>query len=161
MQTNRTPLRRRALRGERLHADAPLGKGRPQTFIAAVRCDGPTAPWVLEGAMAGAACDTDARPQRAPTLQPGDVVILDNLNVHKSPTAAAARAKPRAWVLFLPTYAPDLTPIERAGAKRKTLLRQAKAPTDQDLWRAAGNICDLFSPEVCCTSLQDLGYVAD
>jgi transposase len=161
VKTNMTPLRGRALRGERLQADAPFGKWQTQTFIAALRCDRLTAPWLLEGAMDGAAFDTYVRTQLAPTLQPGDVVILDNLNVHKSPRAAAALAERGAWFLFLPKYSPDLNPIEMAFAKLKTLLRKAKARTYDALWRAIGEICDLFSPEECWNYLKDLGYVAD
>ncbi len=58
--------------------------------VARLRCDGLVAPWVVEGAMNGPAFDTYVTTQLAPTLQPGDVVIWDNLNVHKSPRAAEA-----------------------------------------------------------------------
>src|SRR3546814_1226736 len=68
--------------------------------------------------MDGAAFDAYVRTQLAPTLTCGDVVILDNLNVHKSPRAAKALAERGAWFLFLPKYSPDLNPIEMAFAKR-------------------------------------------
>lgn len=74
--------------------------------------------------MDGATFDTYVRTQLAPSLAPGDVVILDNLNVHKSPRAAKAIAERGAWLLFLPKYSPDLNPIEMAFAKLKTLLRK-------------------------------------
>ncbi|MBO0664482.1 transposase, partial [Jiella sp. CQZ9-1] len=64
--------------------------------------------------------------QLAPCLSPGDVVIMDNLNVHKSPRAAKALAERGAWRLLLPKYSPDLNPIEMAFSKLKTLLRKAK-----------------------------------
>src|SRR3546814_7242239 len=79
--------------------------------------------------MDGAAFDAYVRTQLAPTLTCGDVVILDNLNVHKSPRAAKALAERGAWFLFLPKYSPDLNPIEMAFAKLKTLLRKAAART--------------------------------
>jgi transposase len=97
----------------------------------------------------------------APSLEPGDVVILDNLNVHKSPRAAQALAERGAWFLFLPKYSPDLNPIEQAFAKLKTLLRKAKARTYDALWRAVGDICNLFEPQECWNCLKDAGYVAD
>lgn len=110
VKTNMTPLRGRSKRGERLQADAPFGKWNTQTFIAGLRCDAITAPFVVDGAMDGDKFDTYVRTQLAPTLTPGDVVIWDNLNVHKSPRAAAAIAEKQAWILFLPRYSPDLNP---------------------------------------------------
>jgi hypothetical protein len=104
VKTNMTPLRGRCRRGTRLHADAPFGKWNTQTFIAGLRCDAITAPFVVDGAK----FDAYVRTQLAPTLKPGDVVIWDNLNVHKSPRAAAAIAESKAWILFLPRYSPDL-----------------------------------------------------
>ena len=161
VKTNMTPLRGRSARGQRLRADVPFGKWRTQTFVAGLRCDELVAPWIIEGAMDGAAFDTYVRTQLAPALKPGDVVILDNLNVHKSPRAAKALAERGAWFLFLPKYSPDLNPIEMAFAKLKTLLRKAKARTYGALWRAVGDICELFSPQECWNYLKDTGYVAD
>lgn len=94
--------------------------------------------------------------QLAPTLRPGDVVILDNLSSHKSPGAAAALLSVGAWFLFLPPYSPDLNPIEinrtlsrthgvRAliFSKLKSLIRKAAARTYDQLWAAVGQVCDL------------------
>ena len=110
IKTNMCRLRGRSLRGERLKADAPFGKWHTQTFIAGLRCDGLVAPWVIGGPMDGAAFATYIETQLAPTLSPGDVVILDNLNVHNSQRAADALAARGAWFLFLPKYSPDLNP---------------------------------------------------
>ena len=117
VKTNMTPLRGRSPRGDRLMAEAPFGRWHTQTFIAALRCDRLIAPWVVDGAMDGPAFETYVRTQLAPSLRRGDVVILDNLNVHKSPRAAEALANAGAWFLFLPKYSPDLNPIEMAFAK--------------------------------------------
>lgn len=161
VKTNMTPLRGRSPCGERLMADAPFGKWRTQTFIAGLRSEGLVAPWIIEGAMDGPAFETWVRTQLVPTLRPGDVVILDNLNVHKNPRAAEVLADAGAWFLFLPKYSPDLNPIEMAFAKLKALLRKAKARTYDALWRAVGDICDLFHPSECWNYLMDAGYVAD
>jgi transposase len=85
-------------------------------------------------------------------------VILNNLNVHKSPRAAQALAEVGAWFLFLPKYSPDLNPIEMAFAKLKSSLRKAKARTYDALWCAVGNICDLFEPRNAgiISRMQDL-----
>jgi DDE superfamily endonuclease len=85
-----TRLRGRSKRGERLHAAAPFGHWGTQTFIAALRSDGLTAPWVLNGPMNREAFDIYVETQLAPTLHQGDVVILDNLAAHKSERAAKA-----------------------------------------------------------------------
>ena len=83
-----------------------------------------------------------------PTLQSGEVVILDNLKVHQSERAAAALRARGAWFLFLPAYSPDLNPIEMAFAKLKAHLRAAGARTYEPLWRAVSNICELFDPAI-------------
>ena len=126
IKTNMTPLRGHSLKGERLMADAPFGKWRTQTFVAGLRCHELVAPWIIEGAMDGRTFDSYIyiRPQLAPCLRRGDVVIpatnfvrADNLNVHKSPRAAQALTERGAWFLFLPKYSPDLNPIEQAQAQ--------------------------------------------
>jgi len=110
--------------------------------------------------MDGEKFDIYVRTQLAPTLKEGDVVIWDNLNVHKSPRAAAAIAEKGAWVLFLPRYSPDNNPIEMAFSKLKTLLRKPKARTYDDLWKAVGKVCDLFTPEECWNYFKAAGCVA-
>src|SRR3954447_16204805 len=129
VNTKMTRLRGRSRRGQRLRASAPFGRWGTQTFIAALRCDGITAPWVVDGAMDRAAFNADVETQLAPTLRPGDVVIADNLSVHKSARAATALKARGAWFLFLPQYSPDLNPIEMAFAKIKALLRKAATRT--------------------------------
>lgn len=157
--TKMTRLRGRARKGQRLKAKAPFGHWGTQTFIAVLRCDGLTAPFVIDKAMNRAAFDTYVETQLAPTLQKGDVVILDNLAVHKSARAAACLKAKGAWFLFLPPYSPDLNPIEMAFAKLKAHLR--KASTFSALWRAIGNICDLFTPTECWNFLKAAGYASD
>lgn len=93
-------------------------------------------------------------------LRPGDVVVWDNLNVHKSPRAAQAIRDHGAWVLFLPRYSPDLNPIEKAFAKLKALLRKAKARTYDDRWKAVGQTCRLFSRDECWNYFKATGCVA-
>ncbi|MFN7719699.1 MAG: transposase, partial [Sphingomonadaceae bacterium] len=63
--------------------------------------------------------------------------------------------------LFLPPYSPDLNPIEMAFAKLKAHLRKAKARSIDDLCKAVGSICDLYTPEECWNYLKHDGYVAD
>jgi transposase len=99
--------------------------------------------------------------QLAPTLQAGDVVILDNLAAHKSEKAKAILKRRGAWFLFPPPYSPDLNPIEMAFAKLKAHLRRIGARTIDALWRAVGNIRDLYSPDECRNYLIAAGYASD
>jgi transposase len=159
--TKMVRLRGRSRRGTRLPATAPFGHWRTQTFIAGLRCHGLTAPWIVDGAMDRAAFDTWIETELAPTLERGDVVVLDNLAVHKSAKAAGLLKTKGAWFLFLPPYSPDLNPIEMAFSKLKAHLRAAAARTFDALWRAIGTICDLFSPRECWNYLVAAGYASD
>ena len=159
--TKMARLRGRARRGQRLKAHAPFGHWRTQTFIAGLRCDGLTAPWLIDRPMNRAIFETWVETQLAPTLEPGDVVILDNLAAHKSEKAKAILKERGAWFLFLPPYSPDLNPIEMAFAKLKEHLRRIGARTIDALWQAIGSICDLYSPEECWNYLKKAGYASD
>jgi transposase len=159
--TKMTRLRGRALRGKRLKAHAPFGHWKTQTFIAALRCDGLTAPWVIDQPMNRRIFETYIETQLAPTLVPGDIVILDNLSSHKSEKASAILKERGAWFLFLPPYSPDLNPIEMAFAKLKAHLRRIKARTFEALWKAIGDVCDLYSPDECWNYLKEAGYASD
>jgi transposase len=159
--TKMTRLRGRARRGARLKADTPFGHWATQTFIAGLRCDGLTAPWVIDHPMNRESFDTYIETQLAPTLQQGDVVILDNLPSHKSAKAAAILKQRGAWFLFLPPYSPDLNPIEMAFAKLKAHLRRIGARTIDALWKAIGDICALYSEQECWNYFKDAGYASD
>lgn len=159
--TKMTRLRGRSLRGTRLEADAPFGHWRTQTFIAGLRVDELTTPWVLDGPMNRAAFDTYVETQLAPSLQPGDVVIADNLSSHKSPQAQALLRAQGNWMLFLPPYSPDLNPIEMAYSKLKAHLRRLKARTFDALFKSVAQTCELFPPEECLNFFKAAGYVAD
>jgi len=159
--TKMTRLRGRSPRGDRLEADAPFGHWHTQTFIAGLRVGELTAPWVLDGPMNRAAFDTYIETQLAPTLQPGDVVIADNLSSHKSAKAQEILKAQGNWLMFLPPYSPDLNPIEMAFAKLKAHLRHLKARTFDTLMSSVGKICDLFEETECSNYFKAAGYCAD
>jgi transposase len=98
------------------------------------------------------------RTQLVPTLQKGDIVILDNLPAHKSPAAEQAIRERGAWLMFPPPYRPDLNPIEMAFAKLKAHLRAMAMRTIDQLWKAIGQICDLFTSEECANDFEAAGY---
>ena len=160
VNTKMTRLRGRSPRGQRLRAAAPFGHWTTHTFIAGLRCHELTAPWVIDGPITRRAFEVYIETQLAPTLRKGDVVILDNLAVHKSARAAECLNQHGAWFLFLPAYSPDLNPIEQAFSKLKAHLRKAEARTFEALWRAIGDICDLFEPQECWNYLRAAGYAS-
>jgi transposase len=159
--TKMTRLRGRALQGKRLKARAPFGHWKTQTFIAGLRCSGLTAPWIIDRPMTKAIFETYVETQLAPTLEAGDVVILDNLPGHKSEKAKEIIKARGAWFLFLPPYSPDLNPIEMAFSKLKAHLRRIGARTIDDLWKAVGSICDFYTPDECQNYFKAAGYASD
>lgn len=158
--TKMTRLYGRCPKGQRLRSKAPFGHWKTQTFIAGLRCHGLTAPFVIDRPMNRRIFDTYVETQLAPTLNKGDVVILDNLAAHKSPKAEAAIKARGAWMLFLPAYSPDLNPIEMAFAKLKALLRKQAVRTIDALWKAIGDICRIFSPTECSNYFITAGYAS-
>ena len=94
----------------------------------------------------------------APTLRPGDIVILDNLPAHKVTAARTAIEAAGATLLFLPPYSPDFNPIEQAFAKIKALLRKAAARTVEALDTAITAALEAFSHEECANYFANSGY---
>ena len=159
--TKMTRLRGRSLRGARLKADAPFGHWRTQTFfIAGLRVVELAAPWVLDGPTHRAAFETYIETQLAPCLQPGEVVIADNLSSHKSAVAQAFLKAQGNWLVFLPPYSPDLNPIEMAFSKLKAHLRRMKARTFDTLFETVAEACELFPQQECQNCFRAAGYVA-
>lgn len=156
--TKMTRARGRCAKGTRLHAKAPFGHWCTQTLIAGLKSDGFVAPWVINAAIDRASFDTYIETQLAPLLRPDDVVILDNLAAHKSEKADMIIRSKGARMLFLPPYSPDLNPIEMAFSKLKSYLRKTAARTIDDLWKAIGNICLLFTPQECSNYFNAAGY---
>lgn len=128
-----TPRYGRAPRGERVVGTVPRNHGPNTTLVAALSLDGITAAMTLEGAADRAAFDVFVAEILAPTLTPGQLVIWDNLSVHKSAVAARLLAERGCRVLFLPPYSPDFAPIEHAFSKLKTALRRTGARTPEAL----------------------------
>ncbi len=161
VKANMTRLRGRSPVGKRLFGTAPFGKWQTQTFIAGLTSADLIAPWVIRGAMDRTAFDIYIETQLAPVLDPGTVVILDNLATHKSQRAAEILKARGCWLLFLPAYSPDLNPIEMAFSKLKAHLRRIEARTFDQLIQALGDICNLFSPDECWNFLKAAGYAPD
>lgn len=149
----------RAPRGQRLVAAVPHGHWKTSTFVAGLRTDGLTAPLVVDGAMNGDIFRAYVEQVLAPTLKPGDIVILDNLSSHKVTGVREMVEARGATLVYLPPYSPDLNPIEQAFAKLKSLLRKIAARTVSRLWDALGDLLDRFTPQECANYLANAGYV--
>jgi transposase len=156
--TNMAPLRGWGPRGKKLIGRTPHGRWRTMTFIAALRCDRIDAPYVLDGPINGQTFTAWVEQCLVPTLNPGDVVILDNLGSHKGKAARKAIRAVGARLLFLPPYSPDLNPIEQVFAKLKHLLRKAAERSVETTWRRIGSLLDAFPPAECANYVQNSGY---
>lgn len=149
----------RALKGQRCIASVPHGHWKTTTFIAGLRHDRITAPMVLDGPMTGEAFRAYIEDFLCPMLQPGDIVIADNLRSHKVSGIQSAIEGVGATILYLPPYSPDLNPIEKYFSKLKALLRKLAARTVKSLWNGIGKILDLFTAEECRNYFKSCGYV--
>jgi transposase len=157
-KTNMTRTHGRCRRGLRLKAQVPYGRWRTSTFLAALRQDGIEAPFVIEGAIDGPSFEAYVEHCLAPTLRPGEIVVMDNLGSHKSERVRAAIAARGARLLFLPPYSPDLNPIELMFSKLKALLRKLAARTVDSLWAGLGDALDRFSADQCRAFFRHAGY---
>jgi transposase len=141
--------RGRSPRGERCRASVPHGHWKMTTFTAGLRLNGMTAPLVLDGPMDGECFLAYVEQILAPTLRPGDVVVMDNLPAHRVSGVRSAIERVGAKLLYLPPYSPDFNPIEQVFSKLKALLRKAAARTIDDPWNAIAAILPAFTPEEC------------
>jgi len=138
----------------------PHGHWHNNTFIAGLRSDRIDAPMLIEGAMDGDAFCAWVEQMLAPTLQPGDIVICDNLSVHKNAKARAAIEARGAELRFLPAYSPDLNPIEMVFARLKALVRSAAPRCADSLCSAIASALTAFKPKECARYLRHAGYAS-
>ena len=159
-KTNMTRVRGRAPRGIRLVDHVPHGHWKTTTFLAGLRLKGLTAPLVVDGAINGEVFLAYMEQHLAPTLGPGDIVIMDNLLSHKVAGVEEAIQARGARLIFLPPYSPDLNPIEQVFSKLKALLRAAGERTVSGLWDRIGLLLDRFHPAECRNYFRHCGYAA-
>jgi len=130
------------------------------TLIAALRIDGLTAPYVVDGAMDGPSFLAYVEQVLAPTLRKGDIVFMDNLRTHKIDGVREALAAVGATVRYLPPYSPDLNPIEMAFSKLKAALRRGAARIVHKLMKLIARLIKSFIPDTCAGYLRHEGYAA-
>lgn len=159
-KTNLTRTHGYAPRGQRLLGWAPYRRWQTSTFLGAMRASGFLAPLVVDGAMTGELFVAYVEQVLIPELEPGDVVVLDNLSCHTQKAVRQALEAAGCRALYLPAYSPDLNPIEMAFSKLKRLLRKAAERTVEGLWSTLGRLLDHFSPQECRNYIRHCGYAA-
>jgi transposase len=163
--TSITRLCGRAPRGKRLVQKVLYGNWTTTTFIAALRYNCVTAPFVLEGAMNGETFRAYVEHILAPTLKRGDIVFMDNVPIHKVAGVREAIELRGAILVYLPAYSPDLNPIEQMFAKLKSVLRKVAAYTLKGAAYSMTSLCETIgacleeiSRAECAAYLAHSGY---
>jgi transposase len=156
--TNMGRTHGRCPRGQRLVAPVPHGHWKTTTFVAALGAGGMFAPAVIDGAVNGDLFVLYVERFLVPELTPGRVVVMDNLACHGRAEVREAIERAGCSLLYLPPYSPDLSPIEKAFSKLKSLLRKARKRTVDGLWDFLGECLDAFSPEECRNYFAHCGY---
>ena len=157
-KTNMTRLYGRGPRGARVYDHVPHGRWETTTMMAAVGRNGPQAPWVLEGPLDGDAFSIWVERVLVPTLEPTDIVVMDNLSVHRNAVACAAIEATGAELWPLPAYSPDLNPIEKMWSKVKAYLRKVKARDPQSLYQAIGRAMEQVTLQDVRNWFASCGY---
>jgi transposase len=153
-----TRLYARAPRGERAFGKVPRNWDKNVTLIAAMSKEGMGQAMSVEGATDGAAFEAYVKHFLLPTLEEGQVVVMDNLQAHKSKRVRKLIESAGASVLFLPPYSPDFSPIEEAFSKVKAILRSIEARTQEALVEAIGQALDAVSGRDVLGWFSHCGY---
>lgn len=156
--TKMTRLYGRCPRGERLIAPAPFGHWKTVTFVAALRHNGLTAPMIIDGAMNGETFLAYVEQCLVPSLRRNDVVMMDNLPVHKVQGVREAIEAVGARLQLLPKYSPDLNPIEMTFSKLKSVLRKLARRTVSGLYRSIAKFIPTVSRREAKNYFRHAGY---
>lgn len=149
----------RSLRGQRAYGTCPINYGPNVTVVGAIRLDGIVTAMSIDGSMDGEVFTAFTQELLAPALQPGDVVVMDNLASHKVHGIVAAIEAVGASVLYLPPYSPEYNPIEMCWAKIKEFLRAQATRTREALDRALAQGFELISFRDLIGWFKHCGYV--
>ena len=158
VNTNMTRLFGRAPRGERVIGRVPFGAWKTVTFVAALRHDGMTSPMMIMGAINGEAFLAYVEQCLVPTLKRGDIVVMDNVSVHKVEGVREAIEAASATLRDPPLYSPDLNPIELSYSAFKAFLRKCAERTEEALRRRIGQFVRRLSAEACANFFAHAGY---
>lgn len=153
-----TPLYARSPRGTRAVGTVPRNYGANMTLIASLSLQGMGEALILDGATDAAAFEIYVEQVLAPRLSAGQIVILDNLSSHQGVRVRQAIEARGCRLLFLPAYSPDLSPIEEAFSKLKTLLRRVGARTREALQEAIAQALTLITAQDALGWFTHCGY---
>ena len=153
LKTNMTRRYGRAHGGKRCLDSAPCGHWATVTILSSIRLDG-----VFEGALDRKMFDAYIKEFLAPSLKPGDIVVMDNLKAHKSQKARDAIHMRQAEMLFLPAYSPDFSPVEKMWSKIKQVVRGIKPRTEEELIAATATALDAVSESDAQGWFNSCGY---
>jgi transposase len=148
----------RAPKGERCPGTAPRNYPTNLTLVASCTTEGIGPSMILDGAINGAAFQVYIEQVLVPSLHPGQIVVMDNLNVHKNAAVRTALRQAGCYPLFLPSYSPDFNPIELAFSKIKAYLRRVGVRTQETLETAIGDALDLVTPEDAAGYFRHCGF---
>ena len=155
-----TPLYARAPRGVRAVGKVPRNYGANVTLIASLSLQGMGEALMLDGAEDASAFEVYIEQVLAPSLQPGQTVVLDNLSTHQGARVRQAIEARGCRLLYLPSYSPDLSPIEQAFSKLKTCLRHQGARTRETLQQAIAEALETITAQDARGWFTHCGYLA-
>jgi transposase len=153
-----SPIYARAPRGERAYGKAPRNWGGNISLVCAIDSEGVKPSMSVEGPVDGKAFESYIEHFLVPKLRRGQIVVMDNLSVHKSKRVEALIEEVGSTLLFLPPYSPDMNPIEEAFSKVKNILRKAGSRSKEALVEATGQALDAITPEDIRGFYNDCGY---
>ncbi len=156
--TSMTRLRARAPRGERAYGRVPRNRGRNTTLLASMTAEGMGPCMAVVGSTKKAVFETYVERVLAPSLSPGQVVVMDNLGAHRGRRVGELVEARGCELLYLPPYSPDFSPIEEAFSKIKSLLRKAKARERGALVEAIGRALSAVSAKDARGFFGHCGY---
>lgn len=149
----------RSYQGRRCYDSAPCGRWETVTILSSIRLDGSTESVVFEGAVDRQIFDEYIKQILAPSLRPGDIVIMDNLSTHKSLSAKAIVESRQANIKFLPAYSPDLNPIEKMWSKLKQIIRGLKPRNNEELLASVTAALKMIAPKDAKAWFNSCGYI--
>ena len=153
-----TPLYGWAPKGQRAHGSVPRNRGKNMTLLASLSLAGVGACMIIEGAVNAPAFEAYVEQILVPSLEPGHIVVLDNLSVHKGVRVRQLIEACGCELLFLPAYSPDCSPIEETFSKVKTFLRRVGARTHEALQEAIGPALETVTAQDALDSFTHYGY---
>ena len=156
--TSLYPLRAWSPTGERARCSVPRNRGRNTTLLASMTIEGMGPLVAIEGSTDALVFETYIEQSLVPTLPAGQVVVMDNLNAHKGERVRELVEEAGCELLYLPTYSPDLNPIEEAFAKIKAILRKAGARSQEGLIETLSEAISAVSAQQARGFFKHAGY---